>query len=69
MVVVALGPEADNHHGSYAEGEKRNGWNDMDLEPPAGADVLFASGAPFEISTEPVLGVECKAQEPTREHS
>ena len=29
-------------------------------EPPAGADVLFAPGAPFEITTEPVLGVECK---------
>jgi acyl-CoA synthetase (AMP-forming)/AMP-acid ligase II len=29
-------------------------------EPPAGADVLFAPGAPFEIATEPVLGVDCK---------
>ena len=29
-------------------------------EPPAGADALFASGAPFEISTELVLGVDCK---------
>jgi len=29
-------------------------------EPPAGADALFAAGAPFEISTELVLGVDCK---------
>ena len=59
-MVVALGPEADNHHGSYAEGENAMAGTTWIWEPPAGADVLFAPGAPFEISTEPVLGVECK---------
>jgi acyl-CoA synthetase (AMP-forming)/AMP-acid ligase II len=29
-------------------------------EPPAGAEVLFSPGAPFEIAVEPVLGVPCK---------
>ena len=59
-MVVALRPEADNHHVSYVLGENAMAGTTWVWEPPAGADVLFAPGAPFEIATEPVLGVDCK---------
>lgn len=29
-------------------------------EPPAGVDVLFSPGMPFETAVEPVLGVDCR---------